>query len=73
MITYYARQFSYNFDNNVIDTLKLAREVLHKTTGVSLDVLRKKFNIDSGNAHRALNDAVATAMLLKELLKIDKS
>ncbi|MDD4120370.1 MAG: exonuclease domain-containing protein [Clostridia bacterium] len=73
MITYYARQYSYNFDHNVIDTLKLAREVLHRTTGVSLEVLRKKFKIDTGDAHRALNDAVATAKLLKELLKIGKN
>lgn len=70
MITYYSRQHSYNFDNNVIDTLKLAREILHKTSGVSLDALRKKFNIDTGKAHRALTDAFATAILLQELLKI---
>lgn len=71
-ITYHAEKYLYNFDNPVIDTLTLARKVLKKDRGVNLGALCERFGIDLTNAHRAVNDAIATAKVLKVLAGLDK-
>ena len=58
------------FENDVIDTVALAREVLgNKVKNYKLTTLAEYFNIEF-NQHRALDDAEATAKILIKLSKI---
>ena len=53
----------------VIDNLELARIVLPRLINHKLQTLGKHFKIESGNHHRALDDAELTAGVFVELLK----
>jgi DNA polymerase III epsilon subunit family exonuclease len=66
-IRHYGKEEFYNFDNEVLDTLALCRKTL-KLSKNNLESVCKELNITLTNAHRALNDAVATAKVLKCLL-----
>lgn len=66
-ITYHGRQFLYNFDNPVIDTLAMAKKIFKRDRNNNLGDLCKQFDIDLTNAHRALFDTIATAKVLKKL------
>jgi|AGTN01.1.fsa_nt_gi exonuclease, DNA polymerase III, epsilon subunit family len=70
-LTYNARACSYNFDNDVIDTFQLAKDVL-KLRRFSLEYLTKELGIELVGAHRALNDALATAELFRKLAYISE-
>lgn len=61
----YARQEGYKFDNELVDTLLLAREHLTEFKRFDLVNLSKNLNISHENAHRAIADVYATAELLK--------
>ena len=61
----YARQEGYKFDNELVDTLLLAREHLTEFKRFDLVSLSKNLNISHKNAHRAIADVYATAELLK--------
>ena len=61
----YARQEGYKFDNEMVDTLLLAREHLTEFKRFDLVNLSKNLNISHENAHRAIADVYATAELLK--------
>lgn len=66
-ITYHGRQFLYNFDNPVIDTLAMAKKIFKRDRNNNLGDLCKQFDIELTNAHRALFDTIATAKVLKKL------
>ncbi|MGN0317163.1 MAG: PolC-type DNA polymerase III [Lachnospira sp.] len=53
-----------------IDTLKIARRVLPQVEKKSLEALCKYLNIDPGNSHRALDDALSAHTLYEEMYKI---
>lgn len=57
---------NYLFDNAVIDTITLARQKT-KFKKFKLEYLCEKFQIPLIGAHRALNDALATAKLFMKL------
>lgn len=59
----------YNFDNEYMDTLKLARERT-RFSKHNLGFLCEKLGIDLSNAHRAVYDAIATAKLFLKLVKM---
>ena len=61
----YARQEGYKFDNDLVDTLLLAREHLTEFKRFDLVSLSKNLNISHKNAHRAIADVYATSELLK--------
>lgn len=63
------KAYKMYFDNEMFDTLALARKYLPGLRKYSLDALVKHFGIDNDNAHRALSDAVATAKVFIELVK----
>lgn len=65
-LSYHAKKCLYHFDNEVIDTLQMARELV-TASHYNLESLAKDFNISLVNAHRALNDCLATAKLFKKL------
>lgn len=58
----------FTFDKNGIDTLKIARNYFPKMENKRLGYLCEQFQIPI-KAHRALEDAKATAMLYEELCK----
>lgn len=60
----------YLFDNEVLDTLALARGKLPSQRQHNLGALCKYFNIELVDAHRALNDTVATAKVMIKLLTL---
>ena len=54
--------------NNSYDTLELARLLFPLEPNYRLESLCRSLNIELSRAHRALDDAKATALLLRELL-----
>ncbi len=63
-----AGDMGYKFDNELMDTLLLARKYFKdELNQFSLTTLSKHFGIEHENAHRALSDVVATAEVLKIL------
>lgn len=62
-----ADKIGYSFDNELIDTLALARKYVNGQANNTLGVLCKFFDITLEGAHRADNDAAATAKLLVEI------
>lgn len=59
----------YDFDNLYIDTLVMARQKL-TLSKYNLEFICKSLNIQLEGAHRALNDAVATAKLFIKLMNM---
>lgn len=55
------------FDERIIDTLKLARKFLPEVEKKSLDYLCAYFGIEDKNHHRAINDAQAAGKLYEIL------
>ncbi len=62
-----SKKLSYNFDNPLEDTLQMAREKLPGLKNYKLGTIVEKLNIVLENAHRALNDAIATAKVFIKL------
>ena len=56
------------FDNQQIDTLKLARDKVPSLSNYKLGTVVKALNITLDNAHRALADAYATAKVFVKLI-----
>jgi len=59
----------YDFDNSYMDTLAIAKQKL-KISKYNLEYLCKHLEITLEGAHRALNDAVATAKLFIKLMNM---
>ncbi len=71
-LRYHASNLRYNFDNEVKDTLAMARAMVKGVKNYKLKTLTEHFNIILVDAHRALNDTVATAKVFIELCKLEK-
>ncbi len=69
MIVGRARDCGYNFDNKVYDTLALSREVFPQFKKFKLEYLCDQLDISLEGAHRAVNDAMATAKLFMIIAK----
>lgn len=66
----------YTFEKKAIDTLKLARRLMPEDIKKNLGALCKHFGIDTGNEHRALDDArsaLALYFILARVYKQDES
>jgi len=61
--------YDYHFDNLQLDTLALGRECIYGVANYKLNTLCDKFGIVFRH-HRALSDAIATAELLIEIIRI---
>ena len=70
-IDYYCRELGYAVDNRVIDTLFLSQKLLRLSNN-KLNTVADHFGI-TFNHHRAEDDALATAKIFIELIKIKKS
>ncbi len=62
-----AKKLSYNFDNPLMDTIEMARKKLPGLKNYKLSTVVDKLNIVLDNAHRAINDATATAKVFIKL------
>ncbi|MBD5632059.1 MAG: hypothetical protein HDP34_02360, partial [Clostridia bacterium] len=70
-VDYYWSKLGYIFDRKLIDTIPLAQELLF-LSNYKLNTIADKFNI-TFNHHRAVDDALTTAKIFIELIKIKKS
>ncbi len=62
--------YNLNFDNDIIDTMNEARVSKLKISRFNLGVVTKALGIELKDAHRAWNDAFATAQVLLKLNEI---
>ncbi len=63
-----ARKLGYNFDNPVVDTLVMAKNIFPKLPSHRLGYLCEQLDVRfDGDAHRAIFDAIATARLFRKL------
>ncbi len=65
-------QLGLKFDNQIVDTMVLARQSTIKTANYKLGTIVKALGLTLVDAHRAYNDAHATAEVLLELSKLKK-
>lgn len=70
-VDYYCARLGYILDRKIIDTIPLSQELLF-LSNYKLNTIADKFNI-SFNHHRATDDALATAKIFIELIKLKKS
>ncbi|MEG1581897.1 MAG: exonuclease domain-containing protein [Clostridia bacterium] len=60
-LNYYGKDSGYLFDNELEDTLSLAMRYVKGIRNYKLKTVASKLNVSLENAHRAVNDAMATA------------
>ena len=70
-VDYYCSSLGYILERKIIDTIPLAQELLF-LSNYKLNTVADKFGI-SFNHHRATDDALATAKIFIELIKMKKS
>lgn len=70
-VDYYCSQLGYMLERKLIDTLMLSQELLF-LSNYKLNTIADKFGI-TFNHHRAIDDALVTAKIFIELIKIKKS
>lgn len=71
-VDYYWSRLGYIFDRKLIDTIPLSQELLTGLSNYKLNTIAAKFNV-TFNHHRAVDDALATAKIFIELIKIKNS
>lgn len=72
-LTKVASKIGIKFENEIIDTMIVVRQSKLRTTNYKLTTVAKTLGIDLTDAHRAYNDAHATAKVLMELHKLKKN
>lgn len=70
-VDYYASKTGYEFERRIIDTIPLSQELLF-LSNYKLNTVAEKFRI-TFNHHRAIDDALATAKIFIELIRLKKS
>ncbi len=68
-IEHFAKEQDIEIHNTILDTLELARIFLPDLKNYRLGTLAKHFNVPLVNAHRAVDDAEATALVLLALFE----
>lgn len=68
-----ASDFGMRMPDKAIDTLLMARRIYASMEHRSLTFLCEKLNIDNGNAHRALDDAISATKLYHRMYEEDSS
>ena len=63
-----SKKLSYNFDHPTMDTMLMARQKLPGLKNYKLGTIVEKLNISLENAHRAIDDATATAKAFIKLM-----
>ncbi|MDE7167378.1 MAG: hypothetical protein K2O28_00855 [Clostridia bacterium] len=70
-VDHYCANSGYILERKIIDTIPLSQELLF-LSNYKLNTIADKFNIEF-NHHRAIDDALATAKIFIELIKMKKS
>lgn len=65
-----SKKLSYNFNHPTLDTMVLARQKLPGLKNYKLGTIVEKLNISLENAHRAIDDATATAKAFIKLMNV---
>ena len=68
-INLFCQKLGYIFDNRQIDVLFLARSFIPGLKNFKLSTVCKKLGVSLENAHRALDDTVATAKAFIKLMQ----
>lgn len=63
-----AKKLSYDFNNPLMDTIEMARKKLPGLKNYKLGTVVERLKIVLDNAHRAINDATATAKVFIKLM-----
>ena len=63
-----SKKLAYNFDNQLLDTIEIARSKLPGLKNYKLGTVVERLGIVLDNAHRAINDATATAKVFIKLM-----
>lgn len=71
-VDYYCARLGYILERKIIDTLHLSQQTLLGLSNYKLNTVADRFNI-TFNHHRAVDDALATAKIFIELIKLKKS
>lgn len=71
-IKFYSKPLDFYYNNPIVDTVQLAREVLPNLANHKLNTVCEHFHIEFRH-HRAFSDALATAEMFIELVKMKKS
>lgn len=71
-VEYYCARLGYILERRTIDTIRLSQELLLGLSNYKLNTIADKFNI-AFNHHRATDDALATAKIFIELIKLKKT
>lgn len=71
-VDYYCARLGYILERKMIDTIPLSQELLIGLSNYKLNTIADKFNI-TFNHHRATDDALTTAKIFIELIKLKKS
>ncbi len=65
-----SKKLSYNFNHENMDTLALARQKLPGLKNYKLGTIVERLGVQLDNAHRAINDATATAKVFIKLMNM---
>ncbi len=65
-------KFGYTFQNKVMDTLRLSREMFPEEKKHSLDAMAERMGVSLENHHRAVDDATATAEIFLKFMAMAK-
>ena len=71
-IKFNAEKAGKRFDNTIVDTLQLSRNLFPKLSKYKLDVVAKHLGVKLENHHRAVDDAMATAEIFIKCVEILK-
>ena len=71
-VDYYWSRLGYIFERKLIDTIPLSQNVLFGLSNYKLNTIADRFGI-TFNHHRAVDDALTTAKIFIELIKMKKS
>ncbi|GMQ60517.1 PolC-type DNA polymerase III [Vallitalea sediminicola] len=72
-IRHFCKELKINVDNTVLDTLELGRVLLPDLNNYKLNTITKKIGVKLENHHRAVDDAMATAMIFIEFINMLKN
>ncbi len=64
--------FNSGFDNDYVDTLKIARKFLPQLKSHKLGVIAQYFNFNTDGMHRGLKDCIVTNLCYQKFLQIYK-
>lgn len=67
---YSKKHFGFGFSNEVLCTCKLARRLLPELPSKKLTAICEHFNIENKQAHRAMNDVLATNAILNQMQEL---